>query len=733
MDSITSSRSNSFAYPSLATPSLLQVRGLADELREFRQQGETFPVRKVLDRHPELATQKSVVIELANEDLCQRSEKGEKIDIREYCKQLPIFEEEIRRMVEAHGWVEEKGPLLNEHLPAVFPDVGQEFMGFNLLHELGRGSFACVYLAAEPALGNRLVALKISLKANAEPEILGRLNHRNIVPIHSAQKDPKTGFTVVCMPYLGSATLCDLLKQIHKLRGLPTRARAIVDACQDRVASDYVEMRHQVPDPIMEKGTFVDGILNLGVQLAEALEFIHSLGICHCDLKPSNVLMSPDARPRLLDFNLAFREQAAGKRLGGTIPYMSPEFLRAMDPARTGYPAQVDARSDVFSLGVMLVELLTGQHPFGPFEIKDDYEEMRKGILEQQGKGFRVNWSTNPRVDSKITVLLDRCLSFRPEDRPQTSDLARELRRSVSVARRVRRWISLNVRLLVVICAVAGGAITLGAYWAIPKGPLTLRQFNKGIELYGQGRLDEASEHFIRSVRSDPNNADAQFALGRTFQHMKLFAPAAEAYLAAYRLRPNRRTEACLGYCSAQLANHGGAIAQENAAIEGGFRTAEILNNRGYSWLQSKEGLENAEGDFIEAIGLNGSLQAPHYNLALLELVRAYKEKDHKLACQRGIRHIQDALSIGPARADLFYTAAKLCSFAAEKDKSYVASALNYLNESIRLGLSGSRLEKDFNGFKGISDNPQFRQLASSPSLQAEPDETPRLLDPVSD
>ncbi len=185
------------------------------------------------------------------------------------------------------------------------------------------------------------------------------------------------------MPYLGSATLCDLLHGIRTSSGLPLSAKAILEASQDRVAADYLESHQQSPDAILRKGTYVDGVLHLGLQLAEALAFIHSLGICHCDLKPSNVLLTPDGQPMLLDFNLSFREQPVDQRLGGTLPYMSPEFLRAMDSKRKGFPNQIDARSDLFSLGVMLCELLLGDgdHPFGPIEKTDTLVDLRKVLL----------------------------------------------------------------------------------------------------------------------------------------------------------------------------------------------------------------------------------------------------------------------------------------------------------------------------------------------------------------
>src|SRR5260370_32014638 len=173
------------------------------------------------------------------------------------------------------------------------------------------------------------------------------------------------------MPYLGTATLCDLLDRIRTPSGLPVSAQAIRDASPRRVAAEYVESQRPAPAPLLRKGTYVDGVLHLGLQLAEALAFIHSLGICHCDLKPSNVLLTPDGQPMLLDFNLSFREQPVDQRLGGTLPYMSPEFLRAMDSKRKAFPNQIDARSDLFSLGVMLCELLLGNPPFWLVEKTD--------------------------------------------------------------------------------------------------------------------------------------------------------------------------------------------------------------------------------------------------------------------------------------------------------------------------------------------------------------------------
>src|SRR5438034_2009364 len=508
------------------------------------------------------------------------------------------------------------------------------------------------------------------------------------------------------MPYLGSATLCDLLQRIRMPspsspqgqeggeRGLPLSAKAIPDASQDRVAADYLEPHQQSPDAILRKGTYVDGVLHLGLQLAEALAFIHSLGICHCDLKPSNVLLTPDGQPMLLDFNLSFREQPVDQRLGGTLPYMSPEFLRAMDPKRKGFPNQIDARSDLFSLGVMLCELLLGDHPFGPIEKTDTLEELREFLLDQQQKGTRPKWSKNPRVDKRICRLLDRCLSFRPEDRPQSAaELVSGLRKCLSRPQRLRRWAYLHSRLLVATTAISLVAASLGSYWLIPAEPYSVRQFHKGMDLHHLGRYVEAIEFFNRVDRLDPKNPDVQFARGRTFQKLGQFDLAATAYLAADELRPEAKVKALLGYCAGQLAEQERAIARDNAAIEAEFITAEVFNNRGYSHLKLQN-LEDAEKDFKKAIQLNDNLQAPHFNLALLEVVRSFKNSEKQWTCQQGIAEIRDAWRIGPEYADLYYIAAFLYARAAQ-DKTMMKPALDYLEKAVGLGFPPHSIDID--------------------------------------
>src|SRR5262249_38215735 len=110
--------------------------------------------------------------------------------------------------------------------------------------------------------------------------------------------------------------------------------------------------------------SYVDAVLWIGARLAGGLACAHDHGIVHSDLKPANILISNDGQPMLLDFSVAFdlraRARVAGY-IGGTMPYMSPEQLMSVQSRIASF----DGRCDVYALGIILFELLTGRLPFG--------------------------------------------------------------------------------------------------------------------------------------------------------------------------------------------------------------------------------------------------------------------------------------------------------------------------------------------------------------------------------
>jgi eukaryotic-like serine/threonine-protein kinase len=210
----------------------------------------------------------------------------------------------------------------------------QRFGRYQILDELGRGAMGVVYKARDPRI-NRVVAVKtISLVGQPpeedreyrerffrEAEAAGRLSHPGIVTIFDAGEEPETRAPYIVMEYVGGESLEKLLARSD--RKLPM-------------------------------GT----ALQLTLEVAEALDSAHCMGVVHRDLKPANILLTDDGHAKIADFGVAklnLAHQTSSGRAWGTPAYMSPEQLNG---------DVVDGRSDLFSLGVILYTILTGHRPF---------------------------------------------------------------------------------------------------------------------------------------------------------------------------------------------------------------------------------------------------------------------------------------------------------------------------------------------------------------------------------
>ena len=265
---------------------------------------------------------------------------------------------------------------------------------YRIVGPLGAGGMGEVLLAEDSKLG-RQVALKVLPQAMAaDPERRGRferearavaaLNHPNIITIYAV--DEQDGVPFLAMELVVGKTLTEVIPR----QGMP-----------------------------------LEQLLQVGIPLADAVGAAHQRGITHRDLKPANVMITDEGRVKVLDFGLAkLREESpldgltatiaaapvtGDGRIVGTVAYMSPEQAQ-------GKP--VDARSDVFSLGILLFEMATGDKPFKG----DTNMSVLSAIIKDTPSSVTELRQDLPRDVGRI---LRRCLAKDPDDRYQT---AKELR-----------------------------------------------------------------------------------------------------------------------------------------------------------------------------------------------------------------------------------------------------------------------------------------------------------------
>ena len=282
------------------------------------------------------------------------------------------------------------------------------FEQFELLEQIGQGAFSRVFKAIDKNLGNRLVVLKTGRLIEQEPSIVGRLNHKHIMPVYSSWID-ELGMTTICMPYLGRYTLQE------KLTGLRQRLRS-ERPCQS-VNFDSALLWKKQPD--------YPSLIRILHEVCQALEYAHGQEVLHLDIKPSNVLIGFCGHALLLDFNLAGDLLINKSPTGGTLSYMSPEHLRRCVLHQS---EQLDVRSDIYSLGVLMFEMFYGFRPFesaGP-AIRSRFQAQ---IILQRQKRFHTLFETrSPGIPRALKRVIQRCLRFDPVNRyASLTDLKREI------------------------------------------------------------------------------------------------------------------------------------------------------------------------------------------------------------------------------------------------------------------------------------------------------------------
>lgn len=448
-------------------PALVLAALIKRDLQQRSERGERPAAADYFARYPELLGAPERVLSLIYEEFCLSEERGERPDAEVFCARYAPWRDSLASQLRYHQVISQV--VGSPTPPPPFPAPGEYFKEFWLCSELGRGGAARVFLAREKSLGERLVALKVSAARGSEPSILGRLTHPRIIPVHSVVFQPETRLQGLCMPYRPGLPLDEVIRRVHPA-ARPGSARALWEALTrppesppvhpasgagdsgapsaDLVPSEAPDRPpgtatpphppHPPPRPsgpgwdgFPAHGSYADAVAWVGVALARALHYAHTQDIYHRDVKPANVLLTYLDGPQLLDFNLAHdphtATQAEAALRGGTLPYMAPEQLRAfLDPERW---EDVGAAADVYSLALLLRELLTGQAPETP-EPKWPLPRAIQALLDRRS-ALRPDLRTvNPRLPHALEAILGRCLAADPDARyPDAATLADDLQR----------------------------------------------------------------------------------------------------------------------------------------------------------------------------------------------------------------------------------------------------------------------------------------------------------------
>lgn len=665
---------------------------------------------------PSSAAERSDLIDSAYEEYCQRVESGEPVDAEEYCARFPAFQTSLRRLLQAHRNLEEHPELLND-LTSRWPEPGESFLGYRLLSELGRGAFARVFLAQELAVGGRLVAVKLSLHDDNEADTLGRLQHPNIVPIFSTQQDPATGFSAVCMPFLGGTTLCHVIDQARAVRSSDSRGDVLLNAARD---ARWPGENAPAPHGSLTRGSYIDGVLHVVERLATALQYVHAQGVIHRDLKPSNVLVCPNGVPVLLDFNLALDREVNDYRLGGTLPYMPPEQLQAIVHRRAYRASSADARTDLYGLGVILYEMLAGAHPFGPVPAKLSTLQARDWLLARQKQGPRPIQELNSEVDAALATFAMHCIANDLESRPKNADeFVAALRRFQSPRLRAKRWARANWKSLTAASVLALVPAAAAAHYVITLPPAAVRNANAGDELAKAGRLQDAIKAYTNSLDADENQPTVRFSRGRAYMLFGLWEKAVTDFEVADPNQLDGKSQACLAFCHAARGQPQLAIDCANRAVKLGFDNAAVASNRAYSYREAgkyPEAIESA----TRALSMRAGLPEAHLARGMSRWQLAQPPLGDPQLLQPAFEDLRAALAAGLHGTETFKKAATIGAslFEHRADPEVERATLDLTRKALERGWKRADAEKDplLKPFvKKLGGNIQTVAPASSP------------------
>ncbi|MGI9455424.1 MAG: protein kinase domain-containing protein [Aeoliella sp.] len=318
---------------------------------------------------------------------------------------------------------------------------GERIDDFEIEAVLGRGAFGVVYLARQLSL-DRQVALKVAANQGSEGRTMARLEHEHIVQVFSETVDTTGKLRLLCMQLVPGAPLDALIHDLGTIRhakGSWNGADVLASVDSRSKLSDVFDPSALHDREALAKMDDLEAASWIGARLAEAVDYAHRQGVLHRDIKPANVLVNRYGQPLLADFNISFQsagsDATADEGFGGTLAYMSPEHLEAFHPANETSAEAVNERSDIYSLGIVLFELLYGEFPFEPPKRCDNQLLFVERMAESRSaSGPEVSPGAGNAAKA-FSYLVARCLDPKPDERFATGE---ELAEALDGCRQLR-------------------------------------------------------------------------------------------------------------------------------------------------------------------------------------------------------------------------------------------------------------------------------------------------------
>jgi eukaryotic-like serine/threonine-protein kinase len=382
---------------------------------------------------PELI-QDRLPCDLIYEEFHIRKQSGQAVDAEEYAEAFPGHSAEIASILNIEQAYETTAFFHRARQQRIEGVVaGDTIDDFELLAELGAGAFAKVFLARQKSM-QRTVAVKISADQGTEPQTLAQLDHDHIVRVYDQRLLPDRKLRLLYMQYIAGGTLQHVIRRVREIP-LEERTGEIVLNVVDEGLDKRGDLRPTMSAARhwLATATWPEAVCWIGSRLARGLDYAHRRGVLHRDVKPANVLLTAEPSPKLADFNISFSTKVVGAAptayFGGSLAYMSPEQLEACSPAHARSADDLDGRSDLYSLGVLLWELLSGYRPFADENLGGGWSEILETMVAWRRNGVEIGkLSSIEGCPTGLLIVLEVCLE---------PDRERRWSRGLEIARRL--------------------------------------------------------------------------------------------------------------------------------------------------------------------------------------------------------------------------------------------------------------------------------------------------------